>query len=189
MRSRNGLAIRDLILLALFPCLIVMCCAGDKSVSTESDLSPVEQGRFSGLVSYSHGKAQYRENDSHEWFPFKYDRRHGLTGLLNIRLIGNWKFSVLGQFSTGYPFTNVLGVRQVLAGDGKIHWEFIPDNRLASRFPSLKKVDFRLSYQRQFSGKSFAFYLDLINATNERNIQEITWEKKYLPDETQRATL
>lgn len=149
---------------------------------------PVEQGRFSGLVSYSHGKAQYRENDSHEYFPFKYDRRHGLTGLLNIRLVGNWKFSVLGQFATGYPFTNVLGVRQVLAGDGKIHWEFIPDTRLASRFPSLKKVDLRLSYQRQFAGKSFAFYLDLINATNERNIQEITWEKKYLPDETQRAT-
>jgi hypothetical protein len=144
--------------------------------------------RLSGLLSYSHSRAEYRDIDSDEWQPFKYDRRHGLTGLLNLRLVGNWSFSALGQFATGYPFTDVLGMRQRLDGDGSLEWDFVRDQRMGSRFPSIRKLDLRLSYRRIVAGRSFTFYLDLINVTNERNIQEITWEKTYLPDETQQAT-
>lgn len=50
MRCPDGLTIRDLILLALFPCLIVMRCAGDKSVSTESD--EPSSGEFT-LLTYN----------------------------------------------------------------------------------------------------------------------------------------
>ncbi|MCG8605782.1 hypothetical protein MJD09_12395 [bacterium] len=142
--------------------------------------------RFSGLFSYTYNRAQYRDIDSEEWQPFKYDRRHSLTGLLNIRIIGNWSFSALGQLTTGYPFTNVLGMRQRLDADGFVEWDFVRDRRMGSRFPAMKKLDLRLSYQRIVAGRAFAFYLDLINVTNERNIHEITWEKQYLPDEPKR---
>jgi hypothetical protein len=144
--------------------------------------------RFSGIISYSYGKAKFRSLDSNAWLPFKYDRRHALTVLYNMRLVGNWNISLLGQYSSGLPFTEVLGLRNNLDFDGQTKWVFVRGSRFAVRFPAYKKIDARLSYQRRVGDKAFSFYLDIINVTNQKNIYEITWEKRILPDNKQQAT-
>ena len=143
--------------------------------------------RFSGMLSYAFGRAKYRSINEDKWSPFKYDRRHSLTLFSNIKLIGNWSFSLLGQYSSGLPFTDVLGARNWQRFNGDVRWEFIRGPRFGARLPAVKKIDMRLSYQRRIGGKAFVFYVDLINVTNERNIQEITWENKFPPDGNQQA--
>ncbi|MFQ5649366.1 MAG: TonB-dependent receptor domain-containing protein [bacterium] len=149
---------------------------------------PAPQRRISGILSYAYGNARYRTLQSKVWLPFKYDRRHALTALLNVKLFGNWAVSLLGQFATGLPFTDVLGVRTTLNADGTTRWDFVRGDRFQARFPDFKKVDARLSYQSRVGPNRLSFYLDIINLTNEQNLYEITWEKKFLPDETQRGT-
>ncbi|NIR52491.1 hypothetical protein GWO09_29815 [candidate division KSB1 bacterium] len=149
---------------------------------------PTQKARFSGILSYAFGNAKFRSIDSDEWLPFKYDRRHALSVLSNVRLFGNWNLSILGQFSTGYPFTDVLGLRNNLNFFGDTSFEFERGARFQTRFPAFKKIDARLSYRHRVGGKAFSFYVDVINITNERNVYEITWEKRYLPDDRQQAT-
>lgn len=144
--------------------------------------------RFSGVLSYSYGKAKYRSIDSVKWLPFKYDRRHALSVLSNIKIIGNWNLSILGQYSSGFPYTNILGIRNNVSGNGSTSFDFVRAGQFEARLPAFKKIDVRLSYQRQFGGKGMSFYFDVINLTNQKNIHEITWEKKYLTDEVQQAT-
>lgn len=144
--------------------------------------------RFSGVVSYSYGNAKYRSVESDRWLPFKYDRRHALSFLYNMKIIGNWNLSILGQYSSGFPITEVLGLRNNLRGDGSTSFAFVRAGQFAARLPAFKKIDARLSYRREFGGKSVSFYLDMINLTNQRNVYEITWEKKWLPDDRQQAT-
>lgn len=143
---------------------------------------------YSGMLSYSFGDAKFRTNDRNDWLPFKYDRRHAVTALFNLKLFGNWGASMLGQYSTGLPFTDVIGMRTRTNSDGTTAWDFVRAGRFETRLPDFKKVDVRVSYQRRNSGKALTFYLDLVNLTNEHNVYEITFEKKFLPDGTIRAT-
>jgi len=144
--------------------------------------------RFSGVMSYSFGNAKYRSIESEQWLPFKYDRRHALSILSNIKIVGNWNLSILAQYSSGFPFTEVLGLRNNLDFNGNTSFDFVRAGRYEARLPAFKKIDARLSYQRHLGNKGFSFYLEVINLTNQRNVQEITWEKKYLPDNRQKAT-
>ncbi|MFQ5772079.1 MAG: TonB-dependent receptor plug domain-containing protein, partial [bacterium] len=148
---------------------------------------PSQRNRISGVLSYAYGNAKFRAHNSDEWLPFKFDRRHALTVLYNMRIVGNWNVSVLGQFSTGFPYTDVLGARNHLDFGGT-YWTFLRGPRFGAHFPAYKKMDIRLSYQHRVGEKAFSFYLDIINLTNQKNIYEITWEKRILPNNERQAT-
>ncbi len=145
---------------------------------------PMPENRVSGVLSYAFGNARFRSesDDSDQSYPFKYVRRHALMLLGNLRLVGNWNLSVLGQMANGQPYTDVIGIR-LQTGFSRSIWQFQSGPRFGAQFPDFRKLDARLSYRhggRQHM--AFEFYLDVINLTNERNIAEITWELRPLPD-------
>ncbi len=150
---------------------------------------PTANNHFNAVLTYSFGKAQFREIDTRKWLPFKYDRRHALTALTNIRLFGKWSLSLLGQYTSGLPFTDVLGLINVAESNGRASWGFVRGQRFQSNFPAYKKVDARISYQSRVKGKHFSFYVDIINLTNEQNLYEITWEKKFVEQDVAQATV
>ncbi|MFQ5675595.1 MAG: TonB-dependent receptor plug domain-containing protein, partial [bacterium] len=149
---------------------------------------PESNSRFSGVLSYAFAKAKFHFSGSNTWLPFKYDRRHTFSLLSNIRISSRWQLSIAGQYSSGLPFTDVLGLRNNLDPGGAVSFDFVRGGRFERRLPAFKKIDARLSYQRTLGGKGFSFYLDVVNITNQKNVQEITWERRYLPDNQQQAT-
>ncbi|MFQ5649364.1 MAG: TonB-dependent receptor domain-containing protein [bacterium] len=150
---------------------------------------PGPDSRLSGIVSYAFGRARYRSQSSgsQEWRRFKYDRRHALTVLGDIRLFDRWSLSLLGQLASGLPYTEVTGLRNHSI-HGMSEWRFVHGPRFGAQFPTFKKVDARLSYRRRGRGDGFEFYLDIINLTNEKNTYEITWEQRSYADGRQETT-
>ncbi|MGH7457365.1 MAG: hypothetical protein ACRENG_38805, partial [bacterium] len=55
----------------------------------------------------------------------------------------------------------------------------IGDNRL----PWTSRLDLRLSYLPRFWGADWIFYLDVINAYNRKNVQDVNYDPKTRKDE------
>lgn len=136
---------------------------------------PSPRSRVSGIVTYAYNDAKFRDLDSEDWLPSKFSRPHALTILYNMKIVGNWNISLLGQYASGLPFTDVVGLRSLVYDEDKVEWYLVKGDRFGARFPAYKRVDFRLSYQPRLKDRALSFYLDIINLTNEKNIYEVFW--------------
>ena len=104
-------------------------------------------------------------------FPMAFDQRHTLTGVINIitpntwrkRFLGipldEWSLSIIGYYGSGLPYTptNSLGEQT----DSKPN---------LARLPSLINMDLRLRKRFQFRQFSYAFFTEIQNVLNRRNI-------------------
>ena len=147
-----------------------------------------------GWVAYSLGRADRTAYGLTH--PFDYDRRHAVSMAVHARLGARLDLSATGRWATGLPRTPVRGVRLALIadsadvdGDGNRHEQvpqrdelghpvFQPDlggvsNINAARLPPFGRLDARLNYRPTWSGERWAFYLDLINVLNAKNIAQI----------------
>jgi len=150
--------------------------------------------RVTGWAAYSFGRADRTAYGVTH--PFDYDRRHALSTAANIRLGPRLDLSATGRWATGLPRAPVRGVRLSLVpdagdadGDGNRdervpqrdaggHPVFQPDlggvaNINSARLPHFVRFDARLNYRPSWSGERWAFYLDLINLLNAKNVTKI----------------
>ena len=147
-----------------------------------------------GWASYSFGRASRTEYGFTR--PFDYDRRHGMTAVVNTRLSPRLDLSLTGRASSGLPRTPVRGVRLALTedssdrdGDGN-RSELVPQrdtqgapvfqpalgdvfNLNSRRLPHFARVDARFTYRPAWGGERWAFHLDLINILNGRNFTQL----------------
>jgi len=149
---------------------------------------------ITGWAAYSFGRA--RRTAYGVTHPFDYDRRHALSMATTIRMGPRFDLSVTGRWATGLPRTPVRGVRLALVrddgdqdGDGNAD-EFLPQrdalgdpvfqpdlgdvsNINSARLPHFARLDARLTYRPSWSGDRWAFYLDLVNLLNAKNVVKI----------------
>ena len=147
-----------------------------------------------GWLTYSFGRAT--RTDYGFTRPFDYDRRHGLTAAVSAKLGTRLDLSMTGRVSSGLPRTPVVGVRLALVedhadadGDGN-RSELVPQrdeqggpvfqpdlgdiaNLSSGRLPHFARLDARLTYRPTWGGERWAFYADVINVFNSRNITQI----------------
>ncbi|MBN2010925.1 SBBP repeat-containing protein [candidate division KSB1 bacterium] len=132
-----------------------------------------EKSRLSGIISYSYGRAKYRNIFSDRWIPFKYERAHGITLWGNYKLTPRLQVSCLWRIASGLPYTPVHGVRFTQYSSTDYSWDFVQGKRNSLYFPTYQRLDARLSY---YFGRG-SVYLDIINVYNHHNIYDMTWEK------------
>jgi outer membrane receptor for ferrienterochelin and colicin len=149
---------------------------------------------LTGRVAYSVGRAHrtvYGVTHS-----FDYDRRHAVTTAANVRIGPRLDLAATGRWATGLPRTPVRGVRLALVPDADDadrdgnrdervplrdalgYPVFEPDlgdfaNLNSARLPPFARLDARLAYRPTWSGERWAFYLDLINLLNAKNLVKI----------------
>ncbi len=72
------------------------------------------QGNTTGWMSYTFSKSErtFENIDDGKAYPFKYDRRHDFSIVLNHRISENVDFSATWIYGTGYPITLHNGVYQ-----------------------------------------------------------------------------
>ena len=149
---------------------------------------------LTGWAAYSFGRADRTAYGVTQ--PFDYDRRHSVSAATRMRLGARLDLSATGRWATGLPRTPVRGVRLALIadaddvdGDGNRneqvpqrdalgHPVFQPDlggvaNINSARLPHFARLDARLTYRPTWSGERWAFYVDLINVLNSKNIAQI----------------
>lgn len=145
--------------------------------------------RLSGLLTYAYGNAKYRSLEQDKWFRFKYERKHAVTALSTFRLSDSWSLGLLGQLSTGLPYTPVNGVYLTqLENDSLAVGGFIIGERDSKTLPFYGRLDMRLTYTKRSRDREFSFYLDAINLTGRNNVYEISWEKRHFKDGRVRLT-
>ncbi len=147
-----------------------------------------------GWVAYSLGRADRTAYGV--TYPFDYDRRHAGSIAANLKLGSRVDLSTTGRWATGLPRTPVSGVRLALIpdasdldGDGNRDERvpqrdglgnpvFQPDLGTVSsinsaRLPAFGRLDARVTYRPSWSGERWAFYLDLLNILNRRNVTQV----------------
>ncbi len=149
---------------------------------------------LTGWITYSFSHAV--RTDYGVTRPFDYDRRHGLATAVNLKVGPRLDLSLTGRARSGLPRTPVRGVRLSLVedtadadADGN-RLELVPqrDSSGASifqpdygdaaflnsaRLPRFSRVDARLTYRPAWGGERWAFFADVVNLLNTRNITQI----------------
>lgn len=136
-------------------------------------------GDFSGWTSYSFALTKRTFDDT--TFCPRYDRRHNMSLVFEMRLPWGLKFDFTQLFGTGYPYPGVIGrysrAEYDFSGDSiATHWENIMAPRDYNRYPAYHRADVGLS--KAFTWKSLTgeAYIELLNIYNRRNVYFYIWD-------------
>jgi hypothetical protein len=150
--------------------------------------------RLSGWVSYSLAFADRIEYNRE--LPFRFDQRHTVNIVLHYKLNAWLDVGARWQYGSGFPTSEAIGVRPriILADqdlDGKPETPVIAtrnksgvpqnqqeviydvnygDNRLNNRKPPYHRLDVRFTAYADYWDLDWAFYLDVINVYNRKNV-------------------
>lgn len=136
-----------------------------------------EAGPFSGWLAYTWARS-VRQHDSVRYTPSQ-DRRHDLNVITSWR-IRKFVAGVRLGYASGMPYTERLGwqprryydpvTRTWGTGGARATFESFGGARNTMRYPATKRID--LHVERPFirGRASFAPYLSIVNATDEKNV-------------------
>jgi outer membrane receptor protein involved in Fe transport len=153
--------------------------------------------RITGWASYAYGRATREEYGRS--VPFEYDRRHAASLVGSWRISPKWELGATLRAFSGFPRTPVLGLR--VAADETADGRFVPaldaegryvyetdsvgvSNLNTARLPAFLRLDLRLSWKPRGDSGRWLFYLDVINATNRKNVGQLDPRLAYDPAST-----
>jgi hypothetical protein len=111
----------------------------------------------------------YKEVNNWTYYP-KYDARHALNLILEFNFGAGWVASSIWSYSSGYPFTELIGFydKYFLSG------EFLPytvlGDRNLGRLPAYHRLDLSLVKRMELSLINMELGLSAINVYNRNNI-------------------
>lgn len=157
----------------------------------------------SGWMTYSWSKADRVQDGIRR--PFDYDRRHALSLVSAFRVSSRLSFAATARVSSGFPRTAAQGLRVAavadrrdLDGDGNRR-ELVPERDSAGRYiyevdfggvanvnrarlPWFRRLDLRATWRPAFARDRAEFFVDVINATAEKNAFAITSRLEFDPN-------
>jgi hypothetical protein len=107
---------------------------------------------------------------------FQYDQTHNLI-LVGERELGhNWKFSGRLRYTTGNPYTPAIGSSYDADND-----TYVPQyaGAYSQRMPAFFEADVRFDKKWVFETWILSFYVDVENATNNKNVEQINYSYDY----------
>ena len=127
-------------------------------------------------LSYTNGYA-YKIVDGKRYYP-RYDSRHNVNFAFDINLGSGWQFGATWVYSSGLPFTQVLGYYdRMYLNDLYAPWyidQRSPYTMLGTqnlgRLPDYHRLDMSLSKKFDLGFMRLGFDLNVINVYNRKNI-------------------
>lgn len=129
-----------------------------------------------GWISYSAIRSERRDRDSGAWRLFDYDQTHVLTALASYTI--GWGFEVGARFrvASGFPRTPVTGAYYDARTDT---YQPIFGAQSSTRIPPFYALDLRASKRFTIARTELEAYLDVQNATNRQNPEELVYSRDY----------
>ena len=130
---------------------------------------------WEGWIAYTLSRSTRGNAETSESL-FRYDQTHNLTAVGDTELGANWKLSARVRYTTGDPFTPIVG--SVFDADNDI---FIPlrGDIYSERMGPFFEIDARLDKKWIHKTWIFTLYLDVENVTNQANPQQINYSYNY----------
>lgn len=136
-------------------------------------------GKTTGWVAYTISKnmRKFDEVDNGRWYPFRYDRRHELSIVLNHEINDHVNFSAVWVFMSGEAATlaqykyimNTLqfdGEKDIYAGYGEAYYY---NGRNAFRTPPYHRLDINFNFVKEMYYGTRTWSIGLYNAYNKYN--------------------
>lgn len=136
--------------------------------------------RWSAWIAYTISRST-RWNPTRAEYVFPYDQTHLLTALGNVDLRDNWRLSARMRYVTGNPFTPVIG--GTFDADNDV---YIPIRGAfySERIDPFFQTDIRIDKKFIRDKMIWWVYLEVLNVTNRRNIEQIGYSYDYRQKET-----
>ncbi|MBN1823876.1 MAG: carboxypeptidase-like regulatory domain-containing protein [Endomicrobiales bacterium] len=109
-----------------------------------------------------------------EWFPFSNERKHNFSVVFNYEFDKIRRLSVTYRYSTGTPYTEIVGAHAYPGG------VYVPvyGEHLGSRMPEYHRLDAKLTLPL-FNKENTEFYVQVINLTAHKNIDRYYYSSDY----------
>jgi TonB family protein len=133
---------------------------------------------FMGWIAYTISRSERRDLPEQPIHLFEYDQTHVFSALGTYNFGGGWSVGARVRYVTGNPYTPIVGgYFDSNAGD------YGPVDKLpvySARLPAFFSVDVRVEKKWHILKDSqFSLYLDVLNATNNRNVESFTFNYDY----------
>lgn len=137
------------------------------------------KSKLSGWVNYS-----FSVSDRTKYgitTPYRFEQTHLANVVLNYR-VNNWlELGTRWTYATNFPFTPPVGytprivgdsiATNLLTGEALFNLDFGDDaNQFSEKRPAYHRLDFRATAYARFWSTDWAFYLDVINVYNRKNV-------------------
>jgi hypothetical protein len=131
--------------------------------------------RWNGWLSYTLSRSTRSDQNATDYL-FQYDQTHILTALASVRLPSNWSFSTRFRYSTGNVITPIVSGLFDTDND-----TYIPVRGpfFSQRLEPFYQLDIRVDKKWIYDRWILSLYLDVQNATNQRNVQQIQYSYNY----------
>ena len=158
---------------------------------------PTPGGRFSGWVAYTLSRSLRRDHPDGALYvrpagalPYsatetathlsQYDQTHILTTVGQLHLPRDWRLGFRMRFVTGTPYTPSEAGQAVFDADQAgfaLDTSQVPIN--SARLPAFVQLDLRADKTFTFKHFKLEAYLDLVNATMQKNIERYAYDYRY----------
>jgi hypothetical protein len=137
------------------------------------------RSKLSGWINYSFSVSNREKYGVTT--PYRFEQTHVANIVLNYR-VNNWlELGTRWTYATNFPFTPPVGVTpriigdsiatNLLTGEALFNLDFGDDqNQLSTKRPEYHRLDFRATAYTNFWSTDWAFYLDVINVYNRKNV-------------------
>ena len=179
-RTSTGLAVRDAAVRAALAQLLVDSGEG-RAAGAELVLRQRAWRGLSSWVSYTLSRSERRSAAEQPWRLADFDQTHVLTASVSEQYEA-WRFGARFRWATGTPRTPVLGS----AFDARRGvYEPLFGALNSTRLSDFLQLDLEASYTFHFGGVHLELFVELLNLTNRRNVEEWVYDSTF----TQRGAL
>lgn len=134
--------------------------------------------RFYGMMSYGFSSIVFTDGLGTAR-PSGFDYRHLFTALGGYKITNSLELSAKFRFAGGRPFTPFDLEASQAANRGILDYARVN----SERFANYRRLDVRVDYRFSMFGWNTLFFVDLQNALNFENVEQIAWNaKKNQPD-------
>ncbi|HET9957626.1 MAG TPA: TonB family protein, partial [Polyangiaceae bacterium] len=126
-------------------------------------------GPFFGWLAYTLSRSERRDAADDAKYLFDYDQTHILTALASYKLGRGWQVGARFRYVSGKPYTPNLG--GVMDYDAGVYSPVASPRQNSARLPAFQQLDVRVDKTWKFKSWSLAWYLDIQNAYNHKNVE------------------
>ncbi|HKP76338.1 MAG TPA: TonB-dependent receptor, partial [Longimicrobiaceae bacterium] len=131
--------------------------------------------KLDARISYSLLHARRTDPNTGVMAPSEFDVRHSAVAVVEREWKGRWRVGGTWRWSTGAPFTDVVGAVQT--GD---HWTPVYGAPNAERLPAFQRLDLSGNWLHSFwRGNLSAVYVSLSNALGRENVSGYSYNQDY----------
>ncbi len=158
-------------------------------------LARKQMGKTSGWIGYtlSWANRQFDNISFGEWFPYRYDRRHDISIVLNQQITDGINLGVTWVYGTGNAVTLPLEKYGGLSSFwyDKIYFDQIDhfDQRNNYRMPAYHRLDIGVNFNKDTKWGHRTWSVGVYNAYNRKNPFFLNFDTEYNPNGTNSSVL